>query len=404
MIGSRHGPDASGRITLQNALERALTRVTLLAVTAAGLTVLITGLLVMRSYARHDLALVAAYSSYSVAPAVAFNDPTAAADAIRPIATAGGVAEMIVMRADASIIARWRRPGGSGPDVIDRLIYPDPVVVPIGPADRPIGRLSIAGNAESLIRFLIAGVVGGFFHLLITAIGTRVIARRLRHTIVTPLQAIAQVAHAVRAERNFERRAPHSTITEVDDLGQDFNALLDELQDWHGQLHSAHEALIHKASHDPLSGLPNRSSFIERVRDAIKQSQRSGDRFAILFMDGNRFKETNDRHGHAAGDRVITEVAARLGPLLRVGDLAARLGGDEFAVLIHHLDDTEDAGRVARRITDAMTAPIAINDTDSVTISLSIGVAIYPDHGGDVDALIHHADADMYAHKQQGRV
>ena len=396
-------PGGQQRMTLQQALSRALTRVTVLAVAAAGATVLITGFIVMRGYAQQNLELVARYSSYSVEPALVFNDRTAAMEAIAPIAAAGGVAEMTITRTDGTVLAHWVRPTGKGSALLSKLVFPDAVVAAIGPASHPMGRLTIVGNADSLLRFLLVGAIGALACLVITAYGTRLIARRLRQTMVAPLQAIAEVAHGVREDRNFARRAPGATITEIDDLGQDFNALLDELQDWHGKLNSAHEALVHKANHDPLSGLPNRSAFIERVRAAVKLSSRTGDRFGILFMDGDRFKDTNDRFGHAAGDRVIAVVAERLAPVLRAGDVACRLGGDEFAVLIHHLDDKADAEHVASRIADAMQAPIALTDTDAVQVSMSIGIAIYPDDGNDLDALINHADAQMYQRKQQSR-
>ena len=249
----------------------------------------------------------------------------------------------------------------------------------------------------------IATLIGLAAGSLVAAIGTTMVIRHMHFTLAQPLRAIIAVADAVRQDPASQLRAPRSHITEIDDMGCEFNALLDELQDWHGQLNLANEALLHRASYDPLSGLPNRASFIERVRDAIKAATRSGDRFAILFMDGDRFKATNDRFGHAAGDKVIADIAARVGPVLRAGDMAARLGGDEFAVLIHHLDDPDHADTVAARITAAMKEPIAVTKRDSIAITLSIGIAIYPDHGADVDALIHHADAQMYAQKESMR-
>ena len=277
---------------------------------------------------------------------------------------------------------------------------PRPVTVDIrSAAGTRIGGITVSGPTNGIGTLLVASLIGALVALSLAFVATQLVGRQLQRTIIAPLQAIAGVAHAVRDGRSFDTRAPRARIAEVDDLAQDFNGLLDELANWQTQVKQAHQSLIQRANFDPLSGLSNRASFIEQVRDAIKASQRTGDRFAILFMDADGFKATNDRFGHAAGDIVIGQIAARLGPLLRIGDVASRVGGDEFAVLIHHLEADADARAVADRITQAMRQPIAVSDRDAVTVGLSIGMAVYPDDGTEVDALMNHADAAMYAAK-----
>lgn len=392
-------------VPMRVALNRALAMVAALAITASLLAVLTTGVVLLRGYAGQNLELIGRQAAYSVEVAVVFNDEQAVADALAPTIANPAVRGVIVRRSDGSPMFNYN-PGNGQRSIWGRIsetVDPLPVTIPIRTTGTAIGTIGISGHTSGIGTLLIASLIGAIAALSLAFFATRMVGARLRRTIIAPLQAIADAAHGVRNERSFERRAPRAAVSEVDALAIDFNALLDELTDWQNQVAEAHGALVQRANFDPLSGLSNRASFIEHVRDAIKASQRTGDRFAILFMDGDRFKETNDRFGHAAGDAVIAEVAKRLSPLLRVGDIASRVGGDEFAVLIHHLEDDVDATAVAERIDEAMRAPIAISDTDAVTIGLSIGIAIHPDHGSEVDALMSHADAAMYVAKSARR-
>lgn len=388
---------------MQRALNRALAAVAVLAITASLLAVLTTGAVLLRGYARQNLELIGRQAAYSVEVAVVFNDREAVAEALRPLVEREHLASVTVRDADGSVLFEQTCGTACATPVLGSLFDPAPVRAPIRTTGSEIGSITVSGPTSGIGTLLFASLIGAIAALLLAFATTRMVGARLRRTIIAPLQAIAEAAHDVRNERSFERRAPRAAIAEVDELSIDFNALLDELTDWQNQVAQAHQALVQRANFDPLSGLSNRASFIEHVRDTIKASQRTGDRFAILFMDGDRFKETNDRFGHAAGDVVIAEVAKRLSPLLRVGDVASRVGGDEFAVLIHHLEDDDDATAVAARIGEAMAAPIAVTQSDEVTIGLSIGIAFYPEHGDEVDALMSHADAAMYAVKSARR-
>lgn len=387
------------RVSLQNALARSLTLVALLAVAVSLTVVLVTGFLLFKQYAHHNLELVAQQASYSLEVPVVFNDPVAAQETLAPIVADESIDEISVTMASGKVLTKWERPGRLSNSLLARLVYPDAIEAPVGPRGQRLASVRVMGGAQGLDRLLTGTILGALGCLVVTFIGTGMIGARLRRTIIEPIQSIAEVAQAVKSDRTFERRAPGAEIAEVDDLSRGFNALLDELQDWHQQLDRAHEALLHRASHDTLSGLPNRSAFVDAVGIAIRSAQRNGEQFAMLFLDGDRFKETNDRYGHVAGDRVIAAISARISEVLRFGDTAARMGGDEFAILIHHLDAPDDVQAVADRIRAAMLVPIEIGDSIAVSIGLSIGCAIYPDHGQDVEALIRYADEQMYLDK-----
>ena len=124
---------------------------------------------------------------------------------------------------------------------------------------------------------------------------------------------------------------------------------------------------------------------------------------ALLYLDNDRFKEANDVHGHAAGDAVLTEVARRVGTLLRPCDIAARLGGDEFGVLLGPPATRESAERVAARLCEAMREPIALPGGSVLQSSLSVGIAVFPRDAADGPGLIKAADLAMYADKQERR-
>jgi diguanylate cyclase (GGDEF)-like protein len=196
---------------------------------------------------------------------------------------------------------------------------------------------------------------------------------------------------------------PPAAIAELDNLGNDFNALLDELESWQTHLQSENETLAHQASHDSLTGLPNRAFFEGRLIRALRNANKLNEQVAVLFLDSDRFKEINDGFGHAAGDAVLVAVANRVRAQLREDDLVARLGGDEFAVLLTPLHKIEDAEWIADKIITSMEVPIPLPGSIQVLTSLSIGIAVYPDHGATPGALLNAADAAMYQAKRLSR-
>ena len=162
------------------------------------------------------------------------------------------------------------------------------------------------------------------------------------------------------------------------------------------------ERLDHLAYYDPLTELPNRTLFRERLRQVLATAKREGQPAAVIFLDLDRFKCINDTLGHSAGDTVLAEVARRLRGCIRESDTAARLSGDEFVVILPRVDGADGARTVAHKLNDAMADPIAIGGQEYF-ITTSIGVALYPAHGSDVEGLTKAADMAMYEAKSQGR-
>jgi diguanylate cyclase (GGDEF)-like protein len=168
------------------------------------------------------------------------------------------------------------------------------------------------------------------------------------------------------------------------------------------QLEQANAQLEHAATHDALTGLPNRALLADRLAQATAQSERYSRGFAVLVVDLDRFKSINDSLGHIAGDEMLKEVARRLSRLLRKADTLARLGGDEFVLVLNEVSGARDAETVASKVLGALSGPVTLSGLD-VQISASIGVSVFPEDGVDAETLLQHADAAMYHAKKNGR-
>jgi diguanylate cyclase (GGDEF)-like protein len=164
----------------------------------------------------------------------------------------------------------------------------------------------------------------------------------------------------------------------------------------------AEEVLRFSATHDPLTGLPNRLLFAERFEDAICQARAAQERVAVLFIDLDRFKNINDTLGHEAGDRMLKEVGARLADCTEGKAMVARQGGDEFVVLMGKLESLKSVNSVCDKILAEVTRPMAL-DGGEFHVTASIGISVYPVHGEDSQTLLKHADIAMYRAKELGK-
>lgn len=162
----------------------------------------------------------------------------------------------------------------------------------------------------------------------------------------------------------------------------------------------AEEHLRYQATHDPLTNLPNRNLFQDRLKQVIAQASRSKRQIAVMMMDLDNFKPVNDTLGHAIGDLLLKETAKRLISCMRECDTAARLGGDEFTVLLTELSDPPDTAVIAQRILDKISQPFIFGER-KCTVTASIGISFYPAHGNDPETLLKNADEAMYRAKKQ---
>jgi len=243
------------------------------------------------------------------------------------------------------------------------------------------------------------GVIIGLLSLCLTLGFGTVIARAL----LRQLQQALKVAQTVAAGDLTSR----IEVTSHDETGQ----LLQALQDMNDSLvrsvdeHTRLEALLqHQASHDTLTGLPNRALLQDRLKQAIASATRSPSPIWIIFVDLDRFKLVNDSLGHKAGDAMLKQVATRLQSAVRESDTVARLGGDEFVLILPERVDGSGSlsAAVVQRILDALARPIIVEGHEFVT-TCSMGIAVYPDDGADGETLMTRADIAMYSAKEAGR-
>lgn len=390
--------------TLRDLLARAHLRLILFAVLLATASLVLSGGLVIRTYAQRNLELVARTTAYTVEPAVVFEDREAIREGIISVAAGRGVERVEVRDAKGALLGEWTNPHSGALAALSRagngFFWPDPVISQVRRGDERLAEVRIWGNSEGLLRYGLAGFIIALSCLALTVLATRILARRLQSEVIAPLEHVAEVAHAVRQDRAFEKRVPSSGIAEIDQFGRDFNALLAELQGWHVGLTSENVELARRASHDQLTGLGNRALFDADLAQAVQTSLPKGETFALLYLDIDRFKAINDAHGHVAGDAALIAVAELLRSAIRGVDRAYRIGGDEFAILLAPFAPADQVDGIVTRIRTAMEQPYRMPDGHAVTSRLSVGVAFSGEAGETAEALLRRADAAMYADKQ----
>ena len=224
-----------------------------------------------------------------------------------------------------------------------------------------------------------------------------VLARAITH----PIEVLGS------AVQNFSDngQAPALPVERQDEIGalaRRFAELRTQIGQQMAELEQRRSELEHLARHDALTGLPNRALFDDRMAVALAAARRDDGRLALLFVDLDDFKPINDRLGHVVGDRVLEAVAARIRQSIRESDTAARIGGDEFVVLLPGIASAEDAKLVAEKIRAAIDRPFMI-DGRELAVSVSMGLAHYPQDGTDATTLARHADAAMYRDKAEGK-
>ena len=197
------------------------------------------------------------------------------------------------------------------------------------------------------------------------------------------------------------KQALRQLLAELDQRNQQLQTEIAERQ-------RLEEVARHQASHDPLTGLPNRMLFIDRLEQSIERAQRHGKSCALFYIDIDEFKPVNDHHGHSAGDALLKAIARRMEEVMRKVDTVARLGGDEFAAIMEEPADAPDALLVSQRLAERLRQPYRLELRDhpdglEVTVGASIGIALFPQHATELEGLVQAADKTMYRAKKSGK-
>ncbi|TYK64971.1 EAL domain-containing protein [Colwellia echini] len=251
--------------------------------------------------------------------------------------------------------------------------------------------------------------------ILILLIGIMIIAAFLgffycRRCLIVPMyEMVNQLQHPIKDKANPKKMLDDSRQDEFGLLAYHFNKtkMALDAKNHHLELQikerkEVEYQLKHLALHDPLTGLPNRLLFQDRLQQSIALAKRHIQKFAVFFLDLDNFKIVNDTMGHDAGDELLKKVALMLSDIGRETDTVSRLGGDEFAFINNKINKAEDAMVVAQRINKLLKTPIMVNDND-IHIGSSIGITIYPEDAQSSEELLRNADIAMYQAKNDGR-
>jgi diguanylate cyclase (GGDEF)-like protein len=340
--------------------------------------------------------------------ALLFDDRTAAVEVLHALEAEGSVVSACLYGETGKLFAEYQR----GPEIHDcpAQLGHHPAATPgLVTVSRAVerngdvaGTLFLKADTRDIqarwrqmleitaLLLLLALVVGGIAGSL------------LQRKISRPVRELADAMHNVTEQHNFGARVALSGADEIAQLGSGFNTMLAELEKRALEKAAFEAQLKRQALNDDLTGLPNRRLLTDRLGHAIDVAKRENHEVALLYIDLDGFKLVNDSLGHAVGDLLLQQAADRLRARVRSSDTLARLGGDEFAIVLSGTQLGEQASVVAIALLEMLSPPFMVEDHE-ITISASIGVSIYPDHGATPVHLLQQADSAMYAAKRLGK-
>ena len=395
-----------------NSLARKMTSLTLvtgsIALGTLTLALLLFDTIDSKTLLYNRLSTLAEVVGQNAAPALNFNDPAAAVEVLEALRAEPPVVSACLYDPAGQLFAHYERQGGSKscPTTPGHVSNDNPhyrsVVRPVTRHGELVGSLLLKSdlqNLEQRRRRLL--LVAGLLLLLALAIGG-IAGSLLQRTIAKPIFDLVAAMQHVTARQDFSTRVPISGCDEIVQLGVGFNTMLTELERRDAGKRNAEAKLQFQALNDPLTRLPNRRLFGDRLAQVLAVARRESRMVALLYIDLDGFKLVNDSLGHPVGDHLLVEVAARLQSRVRQSDTLARLGGDEFTVILSGLHAKEEAALVAKTLLDVLAAPFVI-EGHQLTIGASIGISLFPENAKDAAHLMQQADSAMYAAKRDGK-
>lgn len=394
---------SKARPTFKGALRHISMTSVFTTMTLIWLLLSVTSVLMLKQYAQKNLTLTAATMAYSLEAAVVFSDSAAATQTLAALGQQGLFSTAEVRDEQQNIIAIWRynNHGSSDwlSDIINHWLFPFPVVQPIRHNNQLVGEVRLTARDSLIGHFILLSLAVLTGSILLASGIAITLTRHLHNGLVEALRNITDVVHDVRTHRDFSRRVSEERIEEFHRFALDFNSLLDEMEEWQLRLQAKNAQLLRTALHDPLTGLANRAAFRNCINALMNDSAARGTS-ALLFLDGDNFKYINDTWGHAAGDRVLIEVAKRLTEFGGNRHQAYRIGGDEFAMVLYGVQSEYEVQRICGALKQVFKRPFDLHADQIFTMTMSIGYALTREHAS-AESLQEIADRNMYLAKHQ---
>ncbi len=352
-----------------------------------------------RKRLENDLLVQARIIGDNVSPALVFNDPQAARDALAALHGSPSVRQAAIYTPRGTLFASYKReatlPDLSVPAATGYIAGLDSLylVRPIVRSGKKVGTLLISLDLEGLYQGLMRAFLAALVAAMLVMLFALAALSWLQNSIVRPLSRLAQLMHAVSDDKDYSVRSRDTGRDEIGYLSAGFNQMLEKID--------AHDHKLRRIAHyDSVTALPNRHYFNQHLEDAIVEARLKSARLAVLFVDLDNFKVVNDTLGHHVGDMLLKTVADRIASALRGTDCVCRIGGDEFAIVLQGLSGQGEATVVARKVLNELAQAVWVNDSE-LYIGASIG--IYPDDASDMNSLLRCADVAMYHAKSRGK-
>lgn len=357
----------------------------------------------LQQYAQKNLEFTGETMGHSLESALVLSDEAAASRVLKSSGQQGHFSAAEVLDKNHRLLAIWNGSTDESRSQVNRLLshwlLPSPVIQPVLHNGIYVGEVRLQALDSLIGHFLFLSLLVLTICIIIASGVAFLVTRHLHNGMARALQNISDVVHDVRRNRNFSRRVRDERIAEFHFFAQDFNSLLDEMEEWQLRLQAKNAQLLRTALHDPLTGLANRAAFRSNITTLMKDPASCASS-ALLFLDGDNFKFINDTWGHAAGDCVLIEVARRLMAFGNDHHLAYRLGGDEFAMILTDVHSDTEVQHIASALSLQFTHPIDLHNGSTIIMTLSIGYAVTWEHT-TAESLLELADKNMYQVKNR---
>ena len=391
------------------------TRILISTLSVVLLSALVIGASVLWNYSqltRHDLesrvAIEAKIISGNVAASVLFNDNATALEILSTFSADPAVLKAELQTLDNEVFAEYTSEKLSQ-EMNNAFVLQTDILF----ENNSLGTLSLTVSRKELKDQNISIIIFLTIVLLAVVFIAFLLSTPLIKSVLNPLLNLHKTSQEIAQTRNYSLRAQVKSTDEVGRLSEMFNRMVEQIEHRDdmlekqvgqrtNELEKLAEEFRFRAFHDSLTGLPNRALLNERFEHSVDHTVGCKNRFACLLLDLDDFKAINDTKGHEFGDELLIEVASRLKTTIRAEDFVCRIGGDEFIILLNDLVELHDVDMVAKKILAQLNRAFVIKG-EQVRTAVSIGGAVFPDHGCDSSAIKRHADVAMYRAKDAGK-